>query len=163
MGINRWIPIALLALFLLLSTTVLHTLKCHPYWEGFRSKQLQAERRRTIRHMFSGIVEEIGTVLNLEVNNQLVLWDGSIASGLELTVLANSSLQEAYVGCSIAVNGVCLTAISYDHEKFTVGLAPETLRRSNLGNLQAGRYAICHCSHTLSTFSSSFRHVFLAR
>lgn len=47
-------------------------------------------------------------------------------------------LEGAYVGCSIAVNGVCLTALSFDSECFKVGLAPETLRRSNLGSLKAG-------------------------
>ena len=48
------------------------------------------------------------------------------------------AVGDAYIGCSIAVNGVCLTALSFDDNKFTVGLAPETLRRSNLGSLLPG-------------------------
>jgi riboflavin synthase len=40
--------------------------------------------------------------------------------------------------CSISVNGVCLTATELKDETFKVGLAPETLRRTYLGNLEAG-------------------------
>jgi riboflavin synthase len=75
--------------------------------------------------MFTGIVEELGTVskggTQLEVNCALVLSDLSI-------------------GASIAVNGVCLTAVAVTGEGFTVDLAPETLSRSNLGDLVAGSH-----------------------
>ena len=49
-------------------------------------------------------------------------------------------LDGAYLGCSIAVSGVCLTATALDMDKkqFTVGLAPETLRRTYFGDLQKG-------------------------
>lgn len=67
--------------------------------------------------MFSGIVEDIGEVLSLSVNKEMKMWDGSIAEGVELTVRSQKALEDAYIGCSIAVNGVCLTAISFDHEK----------------------------------------------
>lgn len=40
--------------------------------------------------------------------------------------------------CSICVNGVCLTATELDGDKFKVGLAPETLRRTYLGDLKSG-------------------------
>jgi hypothetical protein len=68
----------------------------------------------------------------------MLLWDGTKGEGVELTVIGNTVLQEAYIGCSIAVNGVCLTATSLNGNKFTVGLASETLRRSNLGKLSKG-------------------------
>ena len=116
------------------------------------------------RHMFSGIVEEMGTVEDINFTTKMKMWDGTIGEGVELTIRAAVAVEEAYIGCSIAVNGVCLTATAYDVTKvrriihivvvlytlcsctvylhclpqFTVGLAPETLRRSNLGQLVAG-------------------------
>jgi hypothetical protein len=51
---------------------------------------------------------------------------------------ADVAVQGATLGCSIAVNGVCLTAIEFDEHKARFGLAPETLRRSNLAKLQTG-------------------------
>ena len=47
-------------------------------------------------------------------------------------------LEGAYEGCSIAVNGVCLTVTKFDKKTFTVGVAPETLRLTNLGDLKSG-------------------------
>eukprot|EP01038_Epipyxis_sp_PR26KG_P013951 gene13951-18711_t len=90
------------------------------------------------RNMFSGIIEDIGIVENLVVNKNLLLWDGSFGEGVELTVKSEKAVEDAYLGCSIAVNGVCLTATHLNNDKFTVGLAPETLRRSNLGKLSVG-------------------------
>ncbi len=88
--------------------------------------------------MFSGIIEEMGVVESLQVKNDLVLWDGSVGNGVVLTVRGEKALEEAYIGCSIAVNGVCLTATEITEQTFSVGLAPETLRRSNLEKLQKG-------------------------
>ena len=88
--------------------------------------------------MFSGIIEEMGTVDELTNRSDMIMWDGTTGHGVELTVIADTVLQEAYIGCSIAVNGVCLTATSLKDNKFTVGLASETLRRSNLGKLSKG-------------------------
>jgi riboflavin synthase len=89
--------------------------------------------------MFSGIIEEMGEVVDLSSRQDMPMWDGTTGEGVELTVVADTVLQEAYIGCSIAVNGVCLTATSIkDNNKFTVGLASETLRRSNLGKLVKG-------------------------
>ena len=53
--------------------------------------------------------------------------------GVTLTVNADTVLEGAYEGCSIAVNGVCLTVTKFDKQQFTVGVAPETLRVTNLG------------------------------
>ena len=93
--------------------------------------------------MFSGIVEEMAVCARLEESKNVQMWDGSMAEGAELTVSLKEGsevLSDAYIGCSIAVNGVCLTATSIDSTKreFTVGLAPETLRRSNLAMLRTG-------------------------
>jgi len=94
-------------------------------------------RRLTGHGMFSGIVEEMGTVEKLE-RKQMQMWDGTVGEGTELTVIASKALEDAYIGCSIAVNGVCLTATLLQGDRFTVGLAPETLRRTNLGKLGPG-------------------------
>eukprot|EP00638_Chattonella_subsalsa_P005507 CAMPEP_0117751064 /NCGR_PEP_ID=MMETSP0947-20121206/10747_1 /TAXON_ID=44440 /ORGANISM="Chattonella subsalsa, Strain CCMP2191" /LENGTH=225 /DNA_ID=CAMNT_0005569363 /DNA_START=231 /DNA_END=908 /DNA_ORIENTATION=+ len=90
--------------------------------------------------MFSGIVEEMGVVKSLEEKTDMKLWDGSTGSGTELCVESPGGvvLDGAYNGASIAVNGVCLTVIEYDDKSFRVGLAPETLRRSNLPLLKTG-------------------------
>lgn len=83
--------------------------------------------------MFTGIVEEMGEVLSLEERDDLQLWDGSVGRGMQLTVGANTVLEGAYLGCSICVSGVCLTATALTDQSFTVGLAPETLRRTYFG------------------------------
>ena len=88
--------------------------------------------------VFSGIVESMGTVVSLERREDLVLWDGSTSPGVVLTVADAVVVQGAELGCSIAVNGTCLTVKSFDAGSFVVGLAPETLRRTNLGALAPG-------------------------
>lgn len=90
--------------------------------------------------MFTGIVEEMGRVVSLQQRDDMVLWDGSTGQGTEMVVEAELALQGATLGCSICVSGVCLTATALDFEQkqFTVGLAPETLARTYLGDLQKG-------------------------
>ena len=78
--------------------------------------------------MFTGIVEEIGTVQELK----------EIADGWSLTIRARIVLEGVQLGDSIAVNGTCLTVTLLTDHTFTVGLAPETLRRTNLGDLHPG-------------------------
>lgn len=69
--------------------------------------------------MFTGIIEEVGKVLN------------SVPG--RLTVKASKVLEGTSIGDSIAVNGVCLTVISKTSDSFTADVMPETLRRTNLG------------------------------
>ena len=78
--------------------------------------------------MFTGIVEEMGLVRNLFEK------DG----GWSLSIEASRVLQGTKLGDSIAINGTCLTVTELAEEWFTVGLAPETLRRTNLGALSVG-------------------------
>lgn len=78
--------------------------------------------------MFTGIVEEIGTVKELS----------EVAGGWSLTVQASTVLEDTGLGHSLAVNGVCLTVTNMTDSAFTVGLSPETLRRTNLGDLRPG-------------------------
>ncbi len=77
--------------------------------------------------MFTGIVEQIGSVL--EVAEQ--------AEGRRL-VLSGQGLVELPVGASIAVNGVCLTAVKVEAERLTVEVIPETLKRTNLSEVGPG-------------------------
>ncbi|GMI34488.1 hypothetical protein TeGR_g9126 [Tetraparma gracilis] len=89
--------------------------------------------------MFTGIVDEMGSVRSLTLNPSMPLWDGSLGPGYELVVSASPTvLSTAYLGCSICVSGVCLTATSLSPSSFTAGLAPETLRRTHLSSLVAG-------------------------
>lgn len=90
--------------------------------------------------MFTGIVEEMGSVMSLEKRDDMVMWDGSTGEGTELKVKADIMMDGAYLGCSICVSGVCLTATQLDeaNQIFAVGLAPETLRKTNLGTLKEG-------------------------
>jgi riboflavin synthase len=78
--------------------------------------------------MFTGIIEETGTVAALEPRE----------TGARLRIQCTTVLEDAREGSSIAVNGVCLTALDITSSSFAADLAPETLRRTNLGNLKAG-------------------------
>jgi riboflavin synthase len=82
----------------------------------------------------------MGTVESLTRNPELTLWDGSVGEGTELVIRSPSGIivNETYLGASIAINGVCTTVVEFDDHTFKVGLAPETLRRSNLGTLVGG-------------------------
>jgi len=73
--------------------------------------------------MFTGIVEERGSVA---------------AAGARLTIECRRVLEDLTIGASVAVNGVCLTAVEVSERGFTADLAPETLDRSNLGDLRVG-------------------------
>lgn len=74
--------------------------------------------------MFTGIIEEVGRVASLGDHR--------------LTVLGSKVLEGVRLGDSIAVNGACLTVVSFDEGEFSVDLAPETLRRTSLGKVQGG-------------------------
>ena len=79
------------------------------------------------REMFTGIIEEIGTVRSIRGGG----------SGVVLDIEASNVLEGTAVGDSIAVNGVCLTVTPYSGH-FTADAMPETLRRTSLGSLSAG-------------------------
>lgn len=74
--------------------------------------------------MFTGIVEEVGTVASVPPE--------------KLVVKATQVLAGMTLGQSIAVNGVCLTVTSFDSSSFSVDIMPETLNRTNLGQLAIG-------------------------
>lgn len=76
--------------------------------------------------MFTGIIEEIGTVVAMEERDDLLLWNGERGQGWELTVQAPLAVDGAYLGCSIAINGTCLTATAITDDRVAFGVAPET-------------------------------------
>jgi riboflavin synthase len=78
--------------------------------------------------MFTGIVEELGTVSAIEHG----------ADSAVLRIRGPLVVSDAVHGASIAVNGVCLTVTQHDREEFAVDVMAETLSRSALGALQPG-------------------------
>ena len=78
--------------------------------------------------MFTGLIEEIGTVRRIERG----------AKGARLTIAANTVLENTKIGDSIATNGVCLTVVALTDDSFSADVMAESLRRSALGSLQSG-------------------------
>lgn len=74
--------------------------------------------------MFTGIIEEIGTIQ--------ATGGGMLRIGVKLV------LDGLRIGDSIAVNGVCLTVTDFDAQSFTADVMPETFRRTSLGALSVG-------------------------
>lgn len=78
--------------------------------------------------MFTGIIEEVGTVKGIQKGGK----------SSKLTILAHKVLQETMLGDSIATNGVCLTVTKLGKGWFEADVMAETLRRSNLNQLILG-------------------------
>ena len=91
--------------------------------------------------MFTGIVEELGKLVSLKIGSD---------SGI-ITVEADKVLEGCRLGDSIAVNGVCLTARSFGSGTFSADVMPETLRKTNLGNLKRGGVVNLERALTLSS------------
>src|SRR5258705_3036474 len=77
--------------------------------------------------MFTGLVEDLGTVAAVDATGD----------GVRLT-LESRLAHELGEGDSVAVNGVCLTAVGISGERFGADVMNETLRRSSLGEVVAG-------------------------
>jgi riboflavin synthase len=78
--------------------------------------------------MFTGIIEEIGKISSLEKS----------ANGAKIKISTQVVTKDAKEGDSIAVNGVCLTAIEITPNSFAADVSGETLNRSTLGNVKIG-------------------------
>jgi riboflavin synthase len=78
--------------------------------------------------MFTGIIEELGKISLLEKH----------ASGAKIRIAANIVTKDTNEGDSIAVNGVCLTALDVKKDSFTADVSQETLDKSTLGKLKSG-------------------------
>src|SRR5262245_54343459 len=78
--------------------------------------------------MFTGIVEELGQVVELE----------RLSDSVRLTVRGPRVVEDAGHGDSISVNGCCLTVVTWDAESFTVDVMAESLDKTSLGALSTG-------------------------
>ncbi|NRD79310.1 riboflavin synthase [Bacillus sp. BRMEA1] len=78
--------------------------------------------------MFTGIIEEIGTISGLKRTGESFV----------LTIEAKKILKDVHLGDSIAVNGVCLTVTAYTERQFSVDVMPETVRSTSLNSLTRG-------------------------
>jgi riboflavin synthase len=80
--------------------------------------------------MFTGIIEELGRVRSVEKRGE----------GVRMRVEARVVAEGTQEGDSIAVNGVCLTALDVERDSFAADGSRETLQRSTLGSLRAGSF-----------------------
>jgi len=77
--------------------------------------------------VFTGIIEELGRIASLE----------KLEQGMRLNIACSTVVEDTNEGDSIAVNGVCLTALNVMTASFSADVSPETLNRSTLGSLSA--------------------------
>ena len=78
--------------------------------------------------MFTGLVEEVGTVRSVT----------PVGDGARVVIEASLVLDDASLGASIAVNGCCLTVVEFDATSWAADAVPETLERTNIGSLRPG-------------------------
>lgn len=78
--------------------------------------------------MFTGLVEEMGDVLSV----------GPEGDGFTIEIRTKTILEDVKFGDSILVEGVCLSVTEFSANSFKVGLAPETLNKTTLGDLAPG-------------------------
>jgi riboflavin synthase len=90
--------------------------------------------------MFTGIVAGLGTVVCVEPHGE--------AARIEVS---GADLGAAHVGDSVAVDGVCLTAVSISGDSFVADLLPETRRRTTLGDTAVGRQVNLELAATPTT------------
>jgi riboflavin synthase len=90
--------------------------------------------------MFTGLVQDVGSILKIE--------RGQDSSRIQVqTRLAN----ELSIGDSISINGVCLTAVSVEPNFFVADVMIQTLKLSNLGNLEEGNKVNAELAARLDT------------
>ncbi|WP_273129125.1 riboflavin synthase [Bacillus weihaiensis] len=78
--------------------------------------------------MFTGIIEEIGTISSVKSSSEAIVF----------TIEASKILDDVSLGDSIAVNGVCLTVTTFTKTSFSVDVMPETVRSTSLSTLKTG-------------------------
>jgi riboflavin synthase len=78
--------------------------------------------------MFTGLIEDVGTIRALRIKNRAAI----------LAVKTKLSLRSLPTGASIAVNGACLTVVKKGKQTFAVDVSPETLQRTSLEILAVG-------------------------
>ena len=76
--------------------------------------------------MFTGIIEDIGTVKAVN----------SGRNSMQLTVSSKKIVEDVHLGDSIAVNGICLTVISFTNDSFTVDVMPESVKATSIQDVK---------------------------
>ena len=79
--------------------------------------------------MFTGLIQAVGSIASRQVQN------GDLRLRIAVGV---SSMPDIQLGESIAVSGVCLTVVEFNHESFAADVSNETLSLTTLGNLDVG-------------------------
>ncbi|WP_019243142.1 MULTISPECIES: riboflavin synthase [Bacillus] len=80
--------------------------------------------------MFTGIVEDIGTVKAIS----------RAKTSMQLTIFSSKIVEDVHLGDSIAVNGVCLTVTSFTKDSFTVDVMPETVKATSIRDVSVGSF-----------------------
>ncbi|MEM1312045.1 MAG: riboflavin synthase [Patescibacteria group bacterium] len=75
--------------------------------------------------MFTGIVQELGTITKIQKED----W-------VYYTIASPSLTSDIKIGSSVAVDGICLTVLSFNDSEFTVQVMPETVAKTNLVSKQ---------------------------
>ncbi|WP_226666939.1 riboflavin synthase [Metabacillus litoralis] len=78
--------------------------------------------------MFTGIIEEIGSIKKLQSSKEAIVF----------SIEAKKIMHDINLGDSIAVNGVCLTVTEYNEGSFSVDVMPETVKSTSLSQLKQG-------------------------
>ncbi len=78
--------------------------------------------------MFTGLVEALGIVRGMEPDGE----------GTQLDIAESTVAPQTVIGESVAINGTCLTVVHRQNDWFRFQAGPETLQRTNLGELRAG-------------------------
>ena len=94
-----------------------------------KSSEIAIKRERQERSsMFTGIIEEVGQVANIEKQGE----------NRRITIAAKKTQKDLKTGDSVAVGGVCLTAIQIKDGSFSADLAPETWERTSFSRIREG-------------------------
>lgn len=79
--------------------------------------------------MFTGIIEGFGTIQEIRAQGQ----------GRRLIIQTEFCVEDTRIGDSIAVNGICLTVVHKESNRFVADISPETLKRTTFYNIRTGR------------------------
>lgn len=81
--------------------------------------------------MFTGIIEEKGTVININHVSE---------RAVQLTIESAKVIEDVQIGDSIAINGICLTVTTFTPDTFQVDVMPETIKATSLNTLTTGSH-----------------------
>lgn len=78
--------------------------------------------------MFTGIIEDLGKISSIKKGTDL----------FKLEIISRKITSDLSIGGSVAVNGVCLTAVKKQETKFIVDVMPQTVKKTNINDLKVG-------------------------